>query len=124
MEAQATAVPDELTTAEAHEMLRDLAGFGVPVVLFSGGEPLLRPDIFDLVDAARDLGMRAVLSSNGTLVTDEVAWQVRDAGVSYAGISRMAKPRTTASVAATAPSNGRWTASSGCGPRACGWACA
>lgn len=87
MEAVHKDVPDELTTDEAYRMLDDLAAFGVPVVLFSGGEPLVRPDIFDLMRRCRELGMRAVLSSNGTLVTPEVAARIRDIGVSYAGLS-------------------------------------
>src|ERR1035437_9502733 len=46
----------ELTTAEAKAVLRDLADFKVPAVLFSGGEPLVRPDLFELADFARGLG--------------------------------------------------------------------
>ncbi|MBM4437355.1 MAG: radical SAM protein [Actinobacteria bacterium] len=81
------AASDELTTAEAHRMLADLAAFGVPVVLFSGGEPLVRPDIFELMAAARELGMRAVLSTNGVVLTDAAVEQLRSVGVSYVGVS-------------------------------------
>jgi radical SAM protein with 4Fe4S-binding SPASM domain len=77
----------ELTTEEALGVVDDLADFGVPVVLFSGGEPLTRPDLFALSRYARERGMRAVLSTNGTLITDEVAHKLRAQGFSYAGIS-------------------------------------
>lgn len=87
MEAVGRDVPGELSTDEAHRMLADLAAFGVPVVLFSGGEPLVRPDIFELMRRCRELGMRAVLSSNGTLITPAVAERIREIGVSYVGVS-------------------------------------
>jgi len=77
----------ELTTEEGLRVIDDLADFGVPVVLFSGGEPLTRPDLFTLSRYARDRGLRAVLSTNGTLITPEVAREVQAQGFSYAGIS-------------------------------------
>jgi len=77
----------ELSTAEARTMLEDLAAFGVPVVLFSGGEPLTRPDLFELIERAVGLGMRAVLSTNGTLITPDVAARLRDLKLSYVGVS-------------------------------------
>lgn len=79
--------PEVLNTEEGKALIRDLADFGVPVVLFSGGEPLLREDIFDLADFAREQGMRTVLSTNGTLITKEVADRIRDIGFAEAGIS-------------------------------------
>jgi len=77
----------ELSTAEGKRLLDDLAEYGAPVVLFSGGEPLVRDDLVDLVDYATDRGLRAVLSTNGTLVTSDRAAALRDAGLSYAGVS-------------------------------------
>jgi 12,18-didecarboxysiroheme deacetylase len=85
--ATATAAPDELSSAEALALLQDLKDFGVPVVLFSGGEPLLRPDLWELVAWTVKAGMRAVISSNGTLITPEVARGLKGLGVSYVGIS-------------------------------------
>ena len=79
--------PGELTTQEGHALLRDLADFGVPTVLFSGGEPLLRPDVLELAKAAGDLGMRTVLSTNGTQIDDAKAAEIAAAGCSYVGIS-------------------------------------
>ena len=77
----------ELTTEQGMALLEDLAAFGAPVVLFSGGEPLLRPDLFDLATRATALGMRAVISTNGTLIDQKAADRLREVGLSYAGVS-------------------------------------
>ncbi len=79
--------PGELTTGEAREVIRDLAEFGVPVLIFSGGEPLLRRDIFELASLASSEGIKTVLSTNGTLITESVAERIKKAGFSYVGIS-------------------------------------
>ena len=78
---------DELSFAEGKALLDDLAGFGVPVVLFSGGEPLARKDLPDLAAYAVQKGMRAVISTNGTLITAAVARNLQTIGLSYVGIS-------------------------------------
>ena len=78
---------NELSTDEGIQLLDDLAGFGSPVVLFSGGEPLIRPDILKLIQHATVSGMRAVLSTNGTLIDESVATKLKDIGLSYVGIS-------------------------------------
>jgi Fe-coproporphyrin III synthase len=77
----------ELSTAEGLTMLDDLARFGAPVVLFSGGEPLMRADLLELVQAAVDRDMRAVISTNGTLITEDMAAKLRGAKLSYVGVS-------------------------------------
>ena len=77
----------ELTTAEGIALLEDLAKFGAPVILFSGGEPLMRPDLFDLAARATSLGMRAVISTNGTLIDERTAARLREIGLSYVGVS-------------------------------------
>jgi pseudo-rSAM protein/SPASM domain protein len=77
----------ELTTAEGRRLLTDLAEYGVSVVLFSGGEPLVRDDLDALVAHAADEGIRPVLSTNGTLLTPERARELKRAGLAYAGIS-------------------------------------
>ncbi len=79
--------PGELTTDEGRALIDDLAQFGSPVVLFSGGEPLMRPDLFELAAHAKDRGRRAVLSTNGTLIDDSTADRIAEAGFSYVGIS-------------------------------------
>jgi radical SAM protein with 4Fe4S-binding SPASM domain len=78
---------DELSTEEAKIVLDDLAEFGVPSVLFSGGEPLMRPDLFELIGYAGEHGVRTVISTNGTLITADLAKKIRQNGVSYVGIS-------------------------------------
>ncbi|WP_277556002.1 TIGR04347 family pseudo-SAM/SPASM protein [Halobaculum limi] len=85
--ADVGAAPGEFSTAEAKEMIDDLADYGVPVILFSGGEPLVRDDLAALVAHASDRGIRPVLSTNGTLLTRDRARTLRDAGLAYAGIS-------------------------------------
>lgn len=78
---------NELTTAEGKALLDDLAGFGVPVVLFSGGEPLMREDLPELAEYAVEKGMRAVISTNGTLISEQSARTLKSIGLSYVGIS-------------------------------------
>lgn len=85
--ADSNVAPGELTTAEGKQLLDDLADYGVPVVLFSGGEPLVRDDLTDLVSYATELGIRPVLSTNGTLITPDKARELRAAGLKYAGVS-------------------------------------
>ena len=85
--ARAQPDPDEMTTIEAKAMIDDLAAFGVPVLLFSGGEPLLRDDLFELGAYAVDRGLRTVISTNGTLIPPAVAVRIKEAGFAYVGIS-------------------------------------
>ncbi len=77
----------ELTTDEARRFIDDLAAFGAPVLLFSGGEPLLRPDLFDLLRHAAAAGLRTVLSTNGTLIDEATAERLREVGLGYVGVS-------------------------------------
>jgi len=77
----------ELTTQEAKTMIDDLASFGAPVLLFSGGEPFLREDLFSLGSYAVERGLRTVISTNGTLIIEEMAKKVSETGFSYVGIS-------------------------------------
>jgi len=79
--------PGELTTDEGLRLIDDVAGFGAPTMIFSGGEPLKRPDIFQLAAHARRRGLRCVLSTNGTLISAAAAERIRDAGFAYVGIS-------------------------------------
>ncbi len=77
----------ELTTEEGKRLIEDIACFGSPVILFSGGEPLLRKDLLPLAHLATDLGMRAVISTNGTLITQKMARELKRIGLSYVGVS-------------------------------------
>ncbi len=78
---------NELTHEEGLRLLDDLARFGAPVVLFSGGEPLMRPDLTELARYAVAHGMRAVISTNGTLITRAKAEELKSVGLSYVGVS-------------------------------------
>ena len=74
-------------TAASQAFIRDLADFGVPVILFSGGEPILRKDLFTLAETARHCGIRIALSTNGTLITTEIAREINRLGFAEVGIS-------------------------------------
>ncbi|MBW1709999.1 MAG: 12,18-didecarboxysiroheme deacetylase [Deltaproteobacteria bacterium] len=86
-QAKARGGRDELSTEEGMALIDDLAAFGSPVLLFSGGEPLMHPGLTDLISHAVKSGMRAVISTNGTLITREKASELKDLGLSYVGIS-------------------------------------
>lgn len=78
---------NELSFDEGIRLIDDLAGFGVPVLLFSGGEPLMREDLPELAAYAVKKAMRAVISTNGTLITPSIARTLKEIGLSYVGIS-------------------------------------
>jgi Fe-coproporphyrin III synthase len=85
--ADANPAPDELTDAEGYAILDDLRAFEVPAILFSGGEPLVRPATVDFIRHARSLGLSATLSTNGLFIDDAMADRLADAGLKYVGIS-------------------------------------
>jgi radical SAM protein with 4Fe4S-binding SPASM domain len=87
IEAEDRVYKGELTTAEAKVFIDDLAAMKVPVLLFSGGEPLLREDLFELGAYAVAKGIRPVISTNGTLITPEAARRIKKIGFQYVGIS-------------------------------------
>lgn len=78
---------DELTTRQGMELIDDLAEFGCPVLLFSGGEPLMRKDLPELARHATSRGMRAVISTNGTLLDEKTTKVLHEIGLSYVGVS-------------------------------------
>lgn len=78
---------NELTTAQAKRLLSGFVEVNCPVVLFSGGEPLLRSDLFELLAEAGRLGLQTVISTNGTLIDSATANKLAEAGVNYVGIS-------------------------------------
>lgn len=79
--------PGEMNTAAGKAFIRDLADFDVPVLLFSGGEPMLREDLFELAGLAREQGIRIALSTNGTLITETAAKKIGRLGFAEVGIS-------------------------------------
>lgn len=68
-------------------MVDDIAAMGKPVLILSGGEPLYRRDIFEIAAYAHQKGLPVALSTNGTLVSERIAQQIKDAGIYYASIS-------------------------------------
>lgn len=77
----------ELSLQEVYTVMDDLKAFGVPALILSGGEPLLRPDLFEIAARARDLGFYTGLSTNGTLIDAPMAARIAGAGFDYVGIS-------------------------------------
>lgn len=87
MASEAVRYENELSTAEAKKFIDGLAEFRVPVIIFSGGEPLIRPDFFELARYAGCRGLRVTISTNGTLIDRETAREIKKIGVGYVGIS-------------------------------------
>lgn len=77
----------ELTTAQAKSLIDQIAEANFKIMIFSGGEPLMREDIFELINYAAKAGLRPVLGTNGTLITKEMALKLKEAGISALGIS-------------------------------------
>jgi len=77
----------ELNTQEVFSVMDDLKSFRVPVLILSGGEPLLRPDIFEISRRAKDMGFYVGLSTNGTLIDEAMIGKIADVGYDYVGIS-------------------------------------
>jgi len=77
----------ELSTAEVYTVMDDLRAFRVPVLILSGGEPLLRPDIFDIAQRAKQMGFYVGLSSNGTLIDESNIDRIASIGFDYVGVS-------------------------------------
>jgi radical SAM protein with 4Fe4S-binding SPASM domain len=77
----------DLSTEQARRMIGEAAELASPIFVFSGGEPLIRPDIFDLARFAADLGLKTALASNGTLIDRQAAESIRTAGFGRVSIS-------------------------------------
>src|SRR5262245_32490816 len=86
-DSDAREYPGELTWDQCRAVLDDLAQFGVPGVLLSGGEPLIHPRFYDLAAYARSKGLRLTLSTNGTLIDQDAAQRLQQLGFAYVGIS-------------------------------------
>jgi len=77
----------DFSTKEAFRIIDDIAGYVKPVVVLSGGEPLLRKDIFDIAQYGRDKGFRMCLATNGTLVTDDICNEIKTSGIKIVSLS-------------------------------------
>ncbi|MDZ3836419.1 MAG: heme d1 biosynthesis radical SAM protein NirJ [Rhodospirillales bacterium] len=82
-----TDFPGELSTDEVFAVMDDLRAFRVPVLILSGGEPLLRPDIFEISARAKALGFYVGLSTNGTPIDERLIDRIAEANYDYVGIS-------------------------------------
>ncbi|MBI4369597.1 MAG: radical SAM protein [Elusimicrobia bacterium] len=81
------ASPDELTTAEAFDLVNQMSSLGPPVLILSGGEPLFRRDILEIASFAKSRGLPVGIATNGTLVNKDLALRMRQSGIHYASIS-------------------------------------
>ena len=77
----------DFSLAQAKEILDDIASYASPVIVLSGGEPLLREDVFDIARYGTDKGLRMCLATNGTLVTDEVCGKIIETGIKMVSLS-------------------------------------
>ena len=77
----------EMTTDEARRVLDDIASFSSPIVVLTGGEPLMRADIFDIARYAKEKKLRTALATNGTLIDAAIAGMIKDAGIQRVSIS-------------------------------------
>lgn len=79
--------PNELSTGEAKRFIDDIANFAKPVIILTGGEPLIRDDIYEIAQYGSDRGMRMVLATNGVLITPDVACRLKEVGIQRVSIS-------------------------------------
>ncbi|MBL9113798.1 MAG: radical SAM protein [Verrucomicrobiaceae bacterium] len=86
-DSQAMNYPGELSWEQMESVIDDLSAYQVPSLLLSGGEPLIHPRFFDIVDKATAGGLKLTISTNGTLITPEKAARLKAANVAYVGIS-------------------------------------
>jgi radical SAM protein with 4Fe4S-binding SPASM domain len=80
-------LPQDLSTQESFDLIDQIAAFGRPIFVLSGGEPLFRPDIFDIARHAADAGLIVALATNGTLIDAERARKIRESGIRRVSIS-------------------------------------
>lgn len=79
--------PDELTLEEGTRFIDELAELTIPMLILTGGEPLMSKNFFPFAEHAKDVGLRTVISTNGTLITPEVAQKLKDVDIRYVGVS-------------------------------------
>lgn len=85
--AQSKRSTDELTTDEAKKFIKEAASFAKPIIVFSGGEALLRDDIYELVRYADESGLKPTLATNASLITKDIAGQLKQSGIKLAAVS-------------------------------------
>lgn len=87
IDVASTLMKNDLTTEQSKKMIDSLLEVGNPILVLSGGEPLYRPDIFELARYATDKGLTVALATNGTLVTAAVAQKIKESGIQRVSIS-------------------------------------
>jgi len=85
--AESARSPFELTTREAESFIKNASSFSKPTLVFSGGEPLLRDDIYQLSEYAHASGLRPAIATNATLITESVAQRLKASGVEVVAVS-------------------------------------
>lgn len=80
-------LPNEFTTEESFKLLDDIVSFAKPVIILTGGEPLLRKDVFDIARYGTEKGLTMTMGSNGTLITPEVAQKIKESGIKRVAVS-------------------------------------
>lgn len=85
--AQKNRSPDELTTQEAKRFIDSAASFSKPILVFSGGEALLRDDLYELIAYAHNAGLKCTLASNASLITEEAAKKLKESGIKVVAVS-------------------------------------
>ncbi len=86
-EAHTEPYPGELSTEEAKALIDTFPEVGNPIIIFTGGEPLMRHDLFELIPYAKSKGLRCVLAPNGTLINEDNVLQIKEAGIERCSIS-------------------------------------
>ena len=87
IDADGCGSPDDLDTAEGFALIDQIAAVNRPILILSGGEPLLRPDIFDLARHATRRGLAVAMGTSGVLITDAAAERIKDAGIRKVAVS-------------------------------------
>lgn len=85
--AQPERSPDEMSTEKAFQVIDEIAACGNPLLILTGGEPLYRPDFFEIATYANQKGLSVAMASNGTLITEEIAEKIKAAGIRRVAIS-------------------------------------
>ncbi|MBD3110223.1 radical SAM protein [Bacillus sp. AGMB 02131] len=85
--AQPKRSPDELSTAQAFRVIDEITDFANPMVILTGGEPLYRPDFFEIAEYASQKGLSLAMASNGTLITKDIAKKIKEVGIKRVAIS-------------------------------------
>jgi AdoMet-dependent heme synthase len=93
--ASSRSYENELSLDECKKVLDDVAAFASPTIILTGGEPLLRDDIYDIITYAAGKGLRTVIAVNGTLVDKEAATRLKESGILRVSMSLDGKDRTS-----------------------------